>query len=391
MASPTAPTIDANGITAPSFAEILAYLQTQYRGIFGQDVYLGNDSQDGQFLGIIAAAINDCNSAAIAAYNSFSPSTAQGNGLSNLVKINGIKRNEIVRSTVDVMLTGVAGTTINNGVVADSNNINWALPATVTIPDAGQITVTAVCQKVGNINAAIGSVNKIQTATYGWQSVTNPTVAVEGNPIESDAELRVRQSISVALPSQTMFEGIVGSVANLTGVKRIKGYENDTSVPDSNGIPGHTIALIVEGGDTTTIAQTIAEKKTPGTGTFGSISTALFDSVGSSHIIKFSRPTEAVIKVNLSIHGEPGFSAGVVPTIKQSIVDYLNSLQIGSDVIYTKLFVPANLDNTGYGRSYNIMSMTIARDSGAFGSTDIPINFDEVASAELANINITVI
>ena len=47
MASPTAPTIDANGISAPSFASILTYLQGKYRSIFGADAYLGNDSQDG--------------------------------------------------------------------------------------------------------------------------------------------------------------------------------------------------------------------------------------------------------------------------------------------------------------------------------------------------------
>ena len=65
MASPTAPTIDEKGISAPSFAEILAYLQEAYRGIFGADVYLGNDSQDGQFIGIVATAINDSNAAAV--------------------------------------------------------------------------------------------------------------------------------------------------------------------------------------------------------------------------------------------------------------------------------------------------------------------------------------
>ena len=30
------------------------YLQQQFRSIYGADVYLGNDSQDGQFLGVSA-------------------------------------------------------------------------------------------------------------------------------------------------------------------------------------------------------------------------------------------------------------------------------------------------------------------------------------------------
>ena len=104
MASPTAPTIDANGVSAPSFADILSYLQAQYRAIFGDDVYLGNDSQDGQFLGIVAKAIHDSNSALVAAYNSFSPATGQGNGLSNNVKINGLARLVASNSTVEMLL-----------------------------------------------------------------------------------------------------------------------------------------------------------------------------------------------------------------------------------------------------------------------------------------------
>ena len=74
----TAPTIDATGITAPSYADVLAFIQAKYQAIYGADIYLGNDSQDGQFLGVIAQAISDANSVAVAVYNAFSPATAQG-------------------------------------------------------------------------------------------------------------------------------------------------------------------------------------------------------------------------------------------------------------------------------------------------------------------------
>ena len=83
MTSPTAASITDTGITAPTFAEIYSYLVGQYQGIFGADIYITPDSQDGQFLAIIAAAINDSNAAAIAIYNSFSPATAQGQALSS--------------------------------------------------------------------------------------------------------------------------------------------------------------------------------------------------------------------------------------------------------------------------------------------------------------------
>lgn len=391
MASPVAPTVDANGISAPQFSDVLAYLQDQYRAIYGADVYLGNDSQDGQFLGVIAAAINDVNAAAVAVYNSFSPMTAQGNGLSSNVKLNGISRLVPTNSTVDVTIVGVAGTEIANGIVSDTNRNKWNLPALVSIPLGGTVTVTATCQSLGAVAAQPGTVTKIETPTFGWQTVTNAAAAALGQPVETDAELRARQSKSVATPSQTVFEGIVGSVANIPGVNRIAGYENDTDATDSNGVPAHTIAIVAEGGDSTEIAQTIAEKKTPGTGTFGAISNTIIDSVGSSHIIRFARPTNITVKVNLTIKALAGFSASIQPAIKQALVDFLNAMPIGQKVVYSKLFVPANLGNMGLGSTYEIQVMQIAKNAGAFGMADIAIAFDEVSVSTLADISITVV
>ena len=59
---------------------------------YGSDAVLTPDSQDGQLLAVFAQAIYDNGQALIAIYNSFSPATAQGAGLSSLVKINGLAR-----------------------------------------------------------------------------------------------------------------------------------------------------------------------------------------------------------------------------------------------------------------------------------------------------------
>jgi len=387
----TAPTIDANGISSPSYAEILDYLQTQFKAIYGQDLYLGNDSQDGQFLAIIASAINDSNAAAVAVYNSFSPATGQGNGLSSNVKINGISRLVASASTVDLRIVGQVGAVITNGIASDANGQNsWLLPATVTIPLAGEITVTATSSQVGAITAQSNTITKIKTPTFGWQSVNNPTDAVPGNPVETDAELRARQALSVAVPSQTIFEGIVGSVANIIGVTRIKGYENDTDAADTNGIPAHSIAIIAEGGDAQTIFETIAEKKTPGTGTFGALSQTVIDAVNSVHIVKFSRPTILDIKVAMTIAPLSGYSASVLPKIKAAINEFINALEIGESLLYSKLYVPANLNNSVLGETYNITALTIAVGAGAPGTSNIAVAYNQAAQIVDADIVITV-
>lgn len=390
MASQTAPVISATGITAPSYADILAYLKDQYRAIFGADVYLEADSQDGQFIAIIATAINDSNAAAIACYNSFSPATAQGNGLSSVVKINGIARSVATNSTAIVRLVGVAGTTITNGVIADDNENQWLLPASVTIPPAGELTVTATAKDAGALTAAIGTITKIKTPAYGWQTVSNTSAATPGAPVETDAALRVRQGRSVALPSLTVLEGIVGAVESVTGVARCKAYENDTNATDANGLPAHSIALVVQGGDSAAIAAAIMAKKTPGTYTHGSTAVVVNDDVGVPHTIRYSSPTLRPITVAITLSALAGYTSAIAAQIKQAVADYINALAIGDDVLLPRLYVPAQLAGGNGSTTYRITNIQIAADGGAVGSSDIITAFNELATAAVANISITV-
>src|SRR5271154_490822 len=131
-----AATVTPAGISAPSFALALSSWQASYSGIYGSDVVLTADSQDGQWLGIQEAAVNDCNMAAIFVYNQFSPATAQGVGLSSVVKINGLTRQASSNSTAVVTITGQAFSAISDGLVGDNQNLGtqWALPSLVTIP-----------------------------------------------------------------------------------------------------------------------------------------------------------------------------------------------------------------------------------------------------------------
>ncbi len=379
MPSPVAPTIGPTGISAPTFADILAYFTAQYQTIFGADVYLGNDSQDGQFLAILSQAFADANAAVVAVYNSFSPTTAQGAGLSSLVKINGLQRLAASASTVTLTLTGVAGTTITNGEASDASGNVWALPPTVTIPNSGTINVTATCTVLGAIQAAGSSITSIKTPAFGWQTVTNSAAAAPGAPVESDAALRLRQSQSVENPSVTMFEGIWGALEAVAGVTRVQGYENKTGSADSNGVPAHSLAFVVEGGTATAIEATIAQRIAPGIGTYGTTSGTVTDSFGSTRAISYSAPNESDIKTVLTIKALTGWSTTIEPTIQAAIAAFINALPIGGTVSYTQLFVPAYAALAQYPGTYAITAMTTAKGVGSPGTVDITVAWNEVA------------
>ena len=205
--------VDATGFHYPDYPTVLEQLKDEYRTIYGNDVYLEADSQDGQWVAVMALAIFDTMQVAASVYNSFSPLTAQSDALSRNVKINGIRRRVATYSQVDLRIVGQVGTTINNGQAEDTLGQKWNLPVSVTIPVGGEITVTATAVDIGAKTASANTITKISTPTLGWQTVNNALAAVPGNPVETDAELRKRQKVSTALPSLSVLDGIVGAVA----------------------------------------------------------------------------------------------------------------------------------------------------------------------------------
>lgn len=336
-------TISSTGISAPSYNDILSSLTASFLSIYGSDSYAEPDSQDGQMLALLAQAINDGNQADITTYNGYSPSYAQGVALSSQVKINGLRRDVSGNSTAVVTLVGQVGTPINNGVVQDTNKNLWNLPASVVIPVSGTIDVTATAQQPGAITAIAGAINAINTPTRGWQSVTNANAATPGNPVEMDAQLRQRQSVSTSLPAQTPLQAIIANVANTTGIGRYAIYQNDTKVTDGNGIPGNSIAVVVEGGDVVTVAQTIAAKKSPGTGTYGTISETVLDPSGVPIKINLFELAEIGILTQITIIPSTGYVSTTGTAIIDAVAAYLSSFAIGQDSLLGKLFGPANL------------------------------------------------
>lgn len=387
----TSPVIDRNGITAPQFADILSYLQQQYRAIFGDDVYLANDSQDGQFLAILAQAISDANNATISAYNSFSPATAQGNSLSNMIKLNGIQRQSATKSTVVLKVIGQAGTIIQNGAAQDNNNVLWDLPSTVIIPPEGEILVLATCRQFGAISAAVGAIDTIATPTLGWQTVNNPEPPFRGSPIESDGALRMRQTQAVALPSLSVLAGVVGAVEKIAGVQEVAAYENDSDKADLNGLPPHSIALVVIGGDPQAVAQAIYSKKTAGSYTYGTTIVKLKDpKIGLESTIRYFIPKRRATTVTVNLRPLINFTAEVSEKIKVSVAEYINALKIGQDVLTNRLYLPAQLYGGAGSETYDVLSLTSGFLSIEGIDNDLTIAFNERATCVPTDVIVNV-
>lgn len=378
--------ITAAGISAPPYSDILASLQASVKAIFGSAAYISPDSQDGQMIAIIAAAINDMNNNAIAQFSQLSPTFAQGAGLSALVKLNGIRRKTATFSQANGNVSGTAGTVIPAGVVADTNGQKWNLPPNVVIPGGGVIAVTVTAQNAGNIVAPVGIINKILTPVLGWQAFVSTADALPGLPIETDAALRQRQAISVATPSKTSLASLIAQLAAIPGVTRVAIYENTGGAPDGNGLPAKSISVVIEGGALATIGQTIGQGKAPGAATFGTtVQNYLDPNTGINYAINFYVLAYTAILVTVNGVALNGWSPNNAADIQAAVAAFVNSIGIGLPVVFSRLNAPAYLNGIAEGLTYRITSITL---NGA--GIDVPVPFNKAAKMAVADVTVNI-
>ena len=380
--------ITDNGVTAPTYSEILEYFQDKARQIFGQDINIDPDTADGQLLAIVAVALHDVNSQAIATAAAFNPQTATGTALDSVVKVNGLTRREATHSQVDLRIVGQAGTQITNGVAVDSFENRWLLPDSVVIPISGEVAVRATAEELGAIEAEANSITQIGTPTRGWQTVSNPSAAIVGIAVETDTELQRRQSESTSREAVSLWEAIVASLYEVDDVVRVSGVHNDTNATDADGIPAHSIAMVVDGGDVQEIAETIWKKKGEGVATFGDIRQDITDEFGNDYPVWFSRPTIKQIAVTITISQDHGYTTQKLPIIKQRIADFINALPIGEDVNLVRVLTSAVTQNGAIDTTFKVSAITI----GVVGETQaqqpVVIAWDEAAACDTDDVTI---
>lgn len=383
-----APYIDESGLHVPTYVDIRDDLVAQFRQIYGDDLYLENDSQDYQMISAFASKTADTMALLQLVWNNHSPKTAVGTALSSLVKLNGIARKAASYSTCVLTITGRAGTVIRGGSVKDDQDNIWDLPATVTL--TGDTTeVTAQCETLGAVEAAPGTITTINTPQAGWTAVTNAVPAVVGAPIETDAELRERQSISVAIPSQNMLESTIAGLKAIEGVTRAKVYDNDTSVTDENGIPSHSIAAVVEGGLDDEVAAAVYLRKGPGGGTYGTTTVTYATSDGRTIDISFFRPSYVTVDVDVRITPKAGYTSQVLDDIRANISAYFEALDIGTDVtVIALLKAITGAVATVAAPTFSLASLQMSESGEEMQSADISIPFTTLATA--GNITVEV-
>lgn len=381
--------LTSQGFTRTRLDERLTALQEAMRLIFGPALNLDPDTMDGQALGIYAESISNLDQLAEDVYHSFNPQSATGVALSRLVQLNGIRRIEGTYSTVTLRCVGSQGTVIPAGSLVKSTATNATFETTeeAVIPASGEIDIAARSAVKGAVLAPAGTLTKIDTPIFGWQTVTNLLDAAPGRNEETDEQLRLRRRASTSTAGQSIVDAMYGALTNIPEVRQAKVYENDQDVIDANGLPPHSIYCIVEGGADADILDTIWLKKTAGTTTHGTTTGQVADSMGNPHTLKFSRPTDVNVWVTVNLHTRPGWPTDGGQRIANALTAWaVVNQSIGEEVIHSRLFDPVN---SVPGHSIDSLHIGIAANPA--GSANIAVPFNGLVRFDSARIVVNVL
>jgi|GEM_PF-2254964 len=299
---------------------------------------------------------------------------ASGKSLENICAIAGIYRNEATPSEGLITVEGDGGITIEEGFTVETDDgLKFETTEEGTIDSSESIELEIECLKRGkNTNVGANTITNFVDHKSGLYSVTNESETYGGTDIEDDKSLRTRMKNSLLARGNATKIALKQSLLDVDGVTTVLVRENSDEVKldITVGGLGEFKGQPVEDDLIEVIDETRA---------FG-IYYDLFE------------PTEIEIQVGgnsdtVKIKVEEEYPYDAENQIRTSIHQHINTLNIGEDVLYAKLY--DIIYNTGEW-IYNIENLQLKKLSGSTLSTnDISISKTNSETPVIIDSNVT--
>lgn len=329
--------ITATGLTTQSQSDLLTQYTTGFELIYGDDIDLDPDTPDGQQINIaIQANLDNLN--LITLVNSFfDPDQAVGVILDQRISINGIAREGGTFTITNVTLVISQACTLPGldlypnapYTVQDNAGNQWELVTTQTPGAPGSYVYVFEAANPGAIQTVINTITVPVSIVLGVQSINNPTTYTTlGINEETDAAVKIRRRQSVSNASQGFYNSLYGTLLNVNGVSSVEIFENYTSITDGNGVPGHSIWVIVGGSaSAAAIAQAIYSKRNAGCGMLGSSSYVITQVDGTPFTVFYDIVQQQALFIK--------FTATSLNGINPPNIAAITSVTSGLPAIYT--------------------------------------------------------
>lgn len=384
--------VTPEGFVVKRLVDIIESLNQRCIARFGADFDTDPDKPNGQINGVMAEVFADLWQEGNAIYNSRDPAKATGVALTDIGVLNYLTRLNATFTTATVTITGVPGTVIPAATsqVSSVNPVNtFGFLDDVTIPPAGTIDVEVEAVLTGPITAEAHTIITIATPINGWVSVDNAQAAVPGRNYETDPEFRMRRNNSTLLNAQQIEDAMLAAILALPGVVDARIYSNNRPVEDSNGFQPHSIAAVVEGGESSEIGQAIYDKKTSSIPTNGDVEVDILNNSGILIPIFYYNAVQKPVYLTIIVQAYFGFPGNATTQIRQNVYDYVTGAsnggvalyRIGGAVVLSQLYTPIN-----YTPGVSVVAVKAGFSPNPTNTADLPINFNEYATFDIDNI-----
>lgn len=370
------------GFTALTHEEIKERIQNRLE-VLNPGFDFSPESPDGQNIEIFGFELSQIWAQLSLIYSSGDPRTATGQGLRNIGFLSGVLMNNADRSYATIDLVGVSGTVVPAASeVSNADGNVFVTEFDAVIP----ASINVIAKVAGKTPVLAGTIVNIDTPVTGWTSITQATDGVIGTEPETEQHFRNDRNRSVMVSSESVTDALQGKLVEL-GLAQVSIVNNDSEATLPDGTPEGHIHVTVT--DTTIsdqdIADTILKYKSLGTPTFGTTTVVSIDSQGHSHSIKFSKAIAVDVEISLDVTFLSTDTAGAEDSIKEALVDYVNSLITGEDVIWSRMFGLI----TPHGKA-QVNSLLIGELGGALSISNIAVPDTEFAALVSADIALTV-
>lgn len=381
-----------NGLETNTFRELFQVLSDSYRGIYGQDIDLDQESPDGQRVAIEAQARADMESALQWLYSQMDPDFNTGDMQQIIAKLHGLYLRPGSRSQRDLKVTTDRPVLLYSGYkIRDQANQVWFVRADVTVP-AGTTPVTFFAQNFGKVTGLITDTFTQLTPELGVLNIFSDAAVVVGRDEETPEEFRQRRNRSLENPATGSTGAIFAKVAQLPGVTDLNIGENDTKVDDEDtGIPANSIWLVVEGGAISEIIAVMVKQKGGGTGTKGAVTGRYTETLirpdGTTlliaHELQFDRPVYKPLHIKLTARRKVANDPVDLDTLKAALVARI--MHIGESVDANEFY------ENGYsvGRvNFVLTGLQISDDGATFTDAELSPGFQGKFTLDAENIDI---
>lgn len=335
---------------------------------------------------------------------------AEGEALDLLTALIGIKREPATPATGEVEFSrdeaAATDYPIPSGtrVQTDSDDpVVFETTESTAIAEGTTSATAAVEALQDGVHGNVGA-NTIRVCPdwpSGVEEVTNPAETSGGSEEETDIELRRRAKTELAQGSRASAPSLINSVRRVAGVTSVSIFINDTNTDNTadGGLPDHSFELVVAGGDSSEIAQTIVDTKaaadTSYSGAYGTTVTGTGELPnGQTLDVEFSRPEEVKLYITADVTTTDEYDGN--NAVKDSIIDYIGGiltsgnevegLGVGEDVIHGEIeYQIRDIDGV-----HDVTTLNVDTVDPPEGTSNIAISDSQVATADGTDDSITI-